>query len=54
MEEKVGAHESVKEMYERVHGEELTNVVDCFEAEQRSRCPLFEKNRKEALVEGIK
>lgn len=40
MEEKVSAHESVKKMYERVHSEELTNVVDRFEAQQPTRCPF--------------
>jgi len=40
MEEKVSAHESVKEMYIRVHGKELTNVVNRFEAQQPTRCPF--------------
>ena len=40
MEEKVSAHESVKEMYQRVHEEGLTNVVDRFEAQRPTRCPF--------------
>jgi len=40
MTEKVSAHESVKEMYQRVHVEGLTNVVDRFEAQQPTRCPF--------------
>jgi len=38
--EKVSAHESIREMYERVHEEGLTNVVDRFEAQQPTRCPF--------------
>jgi carbon-monoxide dehydrogenase catalytic subunit len=38
--EKVSAHESVREMYERVHKEGLTDVVDRFEAQQPTRCPF--------------
>jgi carbon-monoxide dehydrogenase catalytic subunit len=38
--EKVSAHESIREMYERVHKEGLTNVVDRFEAQQPTRCPF--------------
>ena len=38
--EKISAHESIREMYERVHKEGLTNVVDRFEAQQPTRCPF--------------
>lgn len=40
MEEKVSAHASIREMYERVHEEGLSNVVDRFEAQQPTRCPF--------------
>ncbi|KPV64958.1 MAG: hypothetical protein AOA65_0672 [Candidatus Bathyarchaeota archaeon BA1] len=33
MEEKVSAHASIKEMYEKVHQEGLSNVVNRFEAQ---------------------
>lgn len=43
MEEKVSAHVSVRDMYNRVHRDGLTNVVDRFESQQPTRCPFCSK-----------
>ncbi len=47
-EEKISAHESIREMYERVHGEGLTNVFDRFEA-QGKRCTFCSEGIRCAL-----
>lgn len=41
--EEVSAHESVREMYEKVGEEDITNVHDRFEAMEGVRCPYCQK-----------
>ena len=46
--EKISAHQSVKEMYKRVHEAQMTNVFDRFEA-QGNRCPFCSQGIRCAL-----
>lgn len=39
IEEKISAHETIREMYGRVHETGVTNVVDRFMAQELTRCP---------------
>lgn len=39
IEEKISAHETIREMYGRLHEAGLTNVVDRFMAQELTRCP---------------
>ncbi len=38
--EKVSAHESIREMYEKVHADGVTNVFDRYKAQGDKRCPF--------------
>ena len=46
--ERISAHQSVKEMYKRVHEEQMTNLFDRFEA-QGTRCPFCSQGIRCAL-----
>jgi carbon-monoxide dehydrogenase catalytic subunit len=39
VQEKISVHETIREMYERVHKADVTNVVDRFQAQELTRCP---------------
>jgi len=43
IEENVSYHESINEMYEKVKKDEITNIVDRFNAQEKGRCPFCTK-----------